>query len=256
MRKLISVLALVASVGIVAVAATPLETLNAELDRIIGAFRNAETTAELKFTELKTDATRALNISATAVYRKVGSLRAFGINIEKASYEYGTGATPTTQFKGGVEVDLTQFVSQDDINHFGADFEKTVQELGAQFGAEYGAAATVETKVINVGIDANNNYTSLAAQIVLKIDLTQLPANMKAEDVLFSEAQAMVSIEATQGVKADVTLVSNPGYRGFNSTETGLKEFIDQLLASEPAVLTKIEGLVKRLDDFAHKYTH
>lgn len=254
MKKMFSVLAIVASIGITAVAVTPIESLNAEIDRILAPFRNTETTAELKFSELATDAVRALRLSATAAYRKVGPSRAFGITVDEASYDFGTGATPTTKIRGAIEVDISTFVSQEDINKFGADFEKAVQEFASEISADYGTAATVAAKVINVGVDANNNYQHLAAELTLKIDLNALPANRKVEDVLVTEASATVSIDVKQGVKANIVLVSNPLYRGFQSSEEGLKETIDKLLAQDAAELAKLEGLVQRLEGFATEY--
>lgn len=244
-------LGLVAATVAIAAPTDAVKQLNDEIVRILAPFQNPVTKASMNFKTIKTDSVRALEVKLGALYRKIGEQNKLEVKIDDISYAYGNGKAPATKFRGSLGIDLTKLISQKDLNEIIPGIEQMIQDMAKDFISEYGDAATVVAKVTEKRTDAEGNYTSIKAYINARIDLSKLPAEVKLEDVLFTNAMLNVSLDVKKGAGLSASIISNPEYKGFREDQRGLKEMLDKLLERDPAQIKEIEDLFKSLDDMA-----
>lgn len=108
---------------------------------------------------------------------------------------------------------------------------------------------TVSVKVTDKVFDQDGNYVSLKGSLNMKFDLSKLPADKKLEDVVIKAINAEISLNVETGVVLNMSIVSNPKYKGFNADEQGLKELLDKLLKQDPEQLKMIEDTFRQMDD-------
>lgn len=227
-----------------------LDALNQEVDNLLAPFRDPTTQAELKFGEVRVDAERALSFQVTGLYKKAANGRHLGILVDNLEYQYAQGA-PYANLNGTIDVDLVKMLDQKTVNDILSNVESYIVNLARSYTTRYGQAATTEAEVTDRIQDKQNNYVSLTGRIGIKIKTAKLPEHIQAEDILFTEVAAIVTLDVHAGIRADIKVGVNPLYKGFKSDQSGMKEALEKLLARDPQQLADIRDLFTRFDDAA-----
>lgn len=253
MKKLFVSLLAVSAVALGAVAGvlTPVEQLNETAAEILQAYQNDKTQAELKFITVNSSADHALQGKANAFFKKVGTKNTLSLKLDDVSYAYNEGKNPTTQISGSLGVDLTKLFPREDLNGVMDDMDSTVKALADDYIREYGAAVSLVTATTEKNKDAAGNFISVKCKVTLRIDLSLLPANKKAEDVVITGASVDLIVTATTGLGFSGEVYSNTGYKGFRAGELGLKESLDKLLTKDPAAIQQVKDFFNKLNDLA-----
>ncbi len=230
---------------------SPVMELNAEIAKILAPFQNEKTEAFLAFDTVETDAVRALNVKLAAKYKKIGSANQFDLQITDLSYQYGNGTTPTTNFAGSLKVDLTKFVSQEDLNGLIPGIEEILVDAAKSFTQEYGEAVTVVVSIPEKKQDEAGNYIGIVGNLQFSVDLTKLPEGKLAEDIPVLNGNLALQLRVTEGATFSATIISNPAYKGFRQDNEGLKEILDKLLAKDANTLDQFRSLFAQLEELA-----
>jgi len=230
------------------------QALNAEISRILAPFQNEKTVAKLEFQDIRTNETHTLALALNGLYRKFGSQNRLEIRLDNVSYNYGNGTAPTTNVVGGIGIDLTKLMPQEDINLIVPEVESMLQNVAQSYARDYGDAVNISAKVLDKQQDAAGNYVSIKVSLSAKIDLLKLPESMPVQEVLFTGAEATLNVNVTEGIELALTLVSNPFYKGFQRNGKGLKDSLDELLARDPEQIRQIQSLFKSLDGIADEF--
>jgi hypothetical protein len=251
-------LALVAglSVATAAFAASQIESLNAEIARILAPFQNESTVARLSFHSIETNKERALSVGVSGLYSKVGTANKFEIRISDLSYNYGNGSAPTTKVNAGVGIDLTKVLPQESINQLIPVVEELVKEMSQGVTKDYGDAVTVDARVLEKTQDEAGNYVAIKALLKADIDLGKLPETKPVDQVLLQSGEAILTVNIKEGISLEASLVSNPRYKGFQRDQKGLKETLEQLLARDPKQMEEIQRIFGGIDGFATKFVN
>jgi hypothetical protein len=251
MKYLFAAPILFASALVFAGVVTPVMELNAEIAKILAPFQNEKTEANLVFDTVETDAIRALNVKLAAKYKKVGSANQFDLEISNLSYQYGDGTTPTTNLAGSLKLDLTKFVSQDDLNGLIPGIEELLLDAAKNFTQEYGEAVNVVVNISEKNQDGAGNYTGIAGTLAFNVDLSKLPEGKLAEDVPVLSGNLALRLQVTEGATFSGSVISNPGYKGFQQDNDGLKEILDRLLAKDAGTLDQFRSLFEQIEELA-----
>lgn len=228
-----------------------LEQLNSQVAELLSPFQNQTTIAQLVFDKLELSAERTNNLALHALYRQVGQQNIFELKLDNLSYNY-ENELPKTTFKGSLSTDLTQIISQDQINDLVPGAAELIEQIVSDFVREYEDAVSVKGDVTSITQDAEGNYIGLTALFSMKIDLNKLPEYKSIEEVMITDAMVSMSLNVKTGFSLDAVLISNPKYLGFNQDERGLKEMLEQLLAGNEEALGAIEDLAMRIDELAN----
>lgn len=251
MKKIFAFSAATLALATVAVAGNSVAELNQEIQQLLAPFNNAVTKTSLAFNTISTNEERALAVGLSAFYEKLGSQNTVSLKIDNLSYAYGDGSAPTTQAKASLGLDLTKLLPQEELNRMVPDLERIIVESTKGLTQEYGEAVTVEAVVTGKQQDAAGNYVGLQGSLTFSIDLAKLPEGKTADSVMFRSGRVALDVGTTKGVAFDLTLVSNPGYTGFQRDQKGLKEYLDMLLARDPELLKQFSQFAAQLDGFA-----
>lgn len=244
MKKLLASLAFL---PLVALAGT-IPELNAELDNVLRSLRDQRTEASLTVVELETNETRALRARVTGSYQKTGPANTFRLEVTDATYFYGDGSAPTTHAVGRLDIDLTKVLPRTQINLFVPQIDSLLSLMARQWAKKYGNAVSIKVKTTEKKKDEQGNYISIKGMASFSVDMAKLPAGMKPEEVFAKSGSLTLDVNVTKGMGIDLTLVTNPVYKGFQAEERGLKEILDKLLARDPELLKEIESMYRDLD--------
>jgi hypothetical protein len=225
--------------------------LNNTVEKILLPYQDAQTQARIEFKNIQTDTVRALQAKLNAFFFKTGPGNTLTLKIDDLSYDYGNGQTPTTNLEGSFALDITKVLPQSDLNDLIENLEATIKDLTADYIKDYGNAVTITANVTDKTKNANGDYVTVKADLTVAIDLAQLPADKKAEDIPLTFANAKLELDVNKGIFVKAQVVSNPTYKGFQQGELGLKEALDLLLAQDPATMQQIQDLVKQINDIA-----
>ncbi|WP_298624642.1 hypothetical protein [uncultured Legionella sp.] len=229
-----------------------LDQLNNRVADVLTSYQNPTTTAQLSFNEVETDETHAVKIALNGLYRKIGSQNTFELKIDNLSYNYADNKDPITVFKGGLGIDITKILPQDQINLIIPMASELLEELAKNYTEEeYGDAASVRSVITSTAKDTEGNFTALSALISAKIDLSKLPEETDKASIRFTDIVISLAINLNTGVMIDAYMVSNPDYFEFSENETGLKEILDSLLSGDEEALEGIKSIFESLDDTA-----
>lgn len=248
-KLLIASLALFGATGAVA-AFDSIDELNAELTKVLAPYQNPTTTALLSFGKIELSSERALSVALSAYYEKLGSQNTLEIHVPYAGYDYADGK-PVSRLTGSVKLDLTKLLPQDQLNELIPNVESFIADLASQLSSEYGEAVSVTTEITDRQQDKDGNFTAVKGSIRFAIDLSKLPETMPASEVPVIGGEAIVAVEVTKGFSIDLNVNSNTAYKGFDSNQTGLKEYLEALLARSPELFARIADFVKQLDEGA-----
>ena len=251
MKKFLAIpLFFVASLATAAIS-TPVIELNNEIAKILAPFQNEKTVANVVFQDIQTNDVRALSVVLGSQYKKIGSVNQFDLVISNLSYQYGDGTQPTTNFDGALAVDLTKFVSQDDLNGIIPGVEEILIDTAKNFTQEFGDAVQVTVNISEKNQDEAGNYVGIKGTIQFTVDLTKLPEGKLAQDVPVLSGNASIQLKVKEGVSISGTIVSNPAYYRFQNDNEGLKEILDKLLAKDAATLEQVKSLFEQIEEFA-----
>jgi hypothetical protein len=231
-----------------AAAAGGVAGLNAEIVKVLTPFQNQTTEARLTFNQIETNAERALALSLSGLYRKVGPNNSFALEVQNLSYEYGDGTAPTTSAQASVKADFTKFVPQEQLNEVLDGIEQLITQMSSQYTSQYGDAITVKAEVTDRVKDSAGNYMGVKGNIRFSFDFSKLPQGMTAADVLLMSGSAEIAADVHNGLTLNARVVSNPSYKGFQSDGAGLKEILDQLLNHDPDTMNQLKHLFEQLD--------
>ncbi len=251
MKKFFAIpLFLVAGLATAAVS-TPVIELNNEIAKILAPFQNEKTVANVIFQNIETNDVRALSVVLGSQYKKIGSLNQFDLRISNLSYQYGDGTQPTTNLEGYLAVDLTKFVSQDDLNGIIPGVEEILVDTAKNFTQEYGDAVQVVVNISEKNQDEAGNYVGIKGTIQFTVDLSKLPEGKLPQDVPVLSGNASIQMKVKEGVSVAGTVVSNPAYYRFQNNNEGLKEILDKFLAKDAATLDVVRDLFLQIEEFA-----
>lgn len=254
MRRSLAVAALIVALPAALYAAPAVSdavaALNQEIVRLLEPFQNDRTQASLVFSSLEIDEVRARSVAARARVWKIGPANEFTLSLDDLSYSYGDGTRPVTHVKARLAFDILKVIPQQDVNELGSILDELVESWASEFASEYGEAATVDARITDRKTDEAGNLQSVSMVLAARIDLSQLPADRPKEEVLFTEAAVAVDFNL-QGAAFEVTLVSNPAYKGFAEDQKGLKEELEKLLARDPETLGELTELIEGLNGMA-----
>lgn len=240
-------------ISVVAGAATVLdvEGVNKAVAKILEPFNNDTTTAKLEFTYLDIAEGMTQRFGGVLGITKIGKENELAFNISKLDYQYkGETGVPTVDAAADLKLDLVKLLGQKEINEIAGDAAKMVVEFGQEMTKEYGEAVTTEAAVEVLEKDEAGDVVRLKIRVGATIDLSKLP-----------EGKTVDSVEATGGVgtfdftrnSATLTLnvKMNPDYKGFKSDQTGMKEYIEMLLAGNKETYDQLGEMMGFLDQIA-----
>jgi uncharacterized protein YxeA len=247
MKKVFFVLAILAVTVTSALAVLPSE-VNAPLADALRSFADANTQASLEVNEIREDEARTLGAVIQGAYQKTGSKNSVRLELERADYSYGDGTAPTTHATGHLALDLTKTLPRFQINLFVPQLDSLLSIMARQFAKRYGNAVTIKIKTAEKKKDAEGNWAQVKGSASFAVDMAKLPAGMAADNVFFQSGSITLDVNVTTGMRFDVTLVTNPLYRGFRAGEDGLKEKLAKVAARDEATLKEVEELYRRID--------
>jgi len=226
------------------------DQVNQKVAALTAPYINENTALSLEFTDLNVDAVRALDFGINAFLSKKGTANELVLKLSNAAYHYGDGVKPTVTGDLTLQLDLVKAFGQKTLNDAAQDFEEILKNMSAEYTQKYGAAVTVEAKVLELIKDANGDVESAKIRMGAVIDFSKLPATLTPADVEFQSFQAELGIGKT-GVSGRLNLVMNPQNKSFAADQPGLKEMIEQLLNDDQKAFDDINQLIQLLDGFA-----
>jgi hypothetical protein len=230
---------------------SPLKQLNQEISALLAPFQNATTQASVVFKKIKTDDVRALKLKMSGDYKMTGTANTLEVKLADLSYKYGDGTAPRTHAKAFLGFDLTKVLPQDELNQLIPQLQDLLQQSVAEYTQAYGTASKITLNITDEQKDAQGNYVSLKAVIKFSVDLDQLPASTPKNTVMISDAQLKLALDLKKGLVVDAVIISNPAYSDFQTDQTGLKEYLDKLLAQDKDTLQQFAGIVQELNSLA-----
>lgn len=244
-------LIVVAGLG-VASAATVLSMpeINLKVTELLKPFNTPATQMQFEFTSLAVDEVRALNFGVRGLLYKIGAENEAKLDLKTASYAYGDGTKPTVDLDAELKFDLVKFMGQEQLNEFADAIDTIIGEAAQDFVADYGTAATVSATTVDKVVDAQGNIQLLKMKLSANVDLGQLPATVKLEDVFFQSVEMEVTASLT-GVSIAGNVGFNPKFYTFDQDNTGLKEYIEALMADDQAIFDDLSRYLAMADGFA-----
>ncbi len=235
-------------VSSVALAATfTIQDVNLKVLELIKPFNNPVTKMEFAFTSLNVDATRALDFGFTGFVSKLGSQNEAKLEVKKAQYSYGTGAKPTASVDLNVEFDIVKALGQDVINKVAGELDDALVEMSADFVKDYGSAITVTAKTEELKLDAAGNVEVVKLRLSAVMDFAKLPATKTLDAVEFQTLDVVVRAD-TKGLTLQGEVVLNPLYRGFQSDQNGMKEYVEKLLVDDEQTYAELKSYLGFFD--------
>lgn len=257
MKQLLLLFLALLTTSIAATEISPeVKELNATLDQLIAPVRDTNTEARIEFTDIQTDAERALNVSMKAYFKKTGPANFVEFRLDDLSYAYGDGKAPRTTIKAHFGSDLTQILPQEQINRLVPDLEAIAYGMAANALQQYGQAAKISFEVLDRTQNEAGHYVALTAKASVTLDLNLLPQSVKPEGVLFTHVEVEFSADVKKGLTIQATLISNPLSYGFQKDNEGLKQALDRILARDQIVLSEIQKFFVDLNEMARRVAH
>ncbi|RZA04483.1 MAG: hypothetical protein EOP11_15010 [Proteobacteria bacterium] len=247
MKKISLLLLLCLSNADLGFAATPAE-LNPIFNDALRSLGDANTVSSLQLESATVNEARASDLVLSANYQKTGPQNSVRLAVEKAVYAYGDGSAPTTAITGRLDLDFTKTLPRYQINLFVPQLDSLLSLMARQFAKKYGNAVTIKIKTTEKKKDEAGNWASVRGTASFTVDMKKLPAGMAADSVFYQSGSISLNVEVTKGMAFEMSLVTNPAYRGFLEGEAGLKEKLAKVSARDAEVLKEIEELYRRID--------
>src|SRR5690606_28882053 len=109
---------------------------------------------------------------------------------------------------------------------------------------------TVDAKVFDKIMTDNGDLERVSIRLAAKLDLAKLPESKPANEEEVTELVVEFTI-GVNGATVDLVAVSNPGYKGFQEDEQGMKEILEKLLALDVKTMKDIHDSFSRIDGLA-----
>lgn len=243
-------LALTATAGVIKLE-DRLPELNTVIAEILAPFQTPASKATFSVLKLETDEANLLKLKVTGFYGRVGKAQAMTVNVSDISYDFNNGA-PIARARGSAAINLTKLFPMEQIDALVDGAEDMVKDIASNYTKEYGDAVTLDARIVEKTKGADEHYESFKAFVGIKIDLTKLPEGKKAEDIPFTEAAVSINVTLASGLALNGQVALNPGWKGFTpGSEMNPKRAIEKLLARDEAAKTKIEAVIKKVDQMA-----
>lgn len=226
------------------------EEVNQKVEQILAPFNNATSAMAVRYTELNIDSVRALDFGMNALIAKTGTENKLVLKLQNASYHYGNGTAPTMKANVSFQLNLVKAMGQTNLNNLGKDLDIEVKNIVKGYARKYGKAGALDVGVDELNNDAQGNFESAKLHLYAKVDLNNLPENLKIEDVEIKGFRLLATVNKA-GFNAKITVVLNPQFKYFEQDEPGLKEYIEKLLNEDPSAYQKISDAIDFLDKTA-----
>lgn len=239
-----------------AAASDQVAAVNSAVSDLLAPFNDRFTRAKIVFSELATNAVRAVKALLSLDYRKEGEGGSVAFKVDRLSYSYPEteGAKPETEVKASVELDMLRVLSREQINAMGPAAAEFVKEFAGTLTKRLGPAATVDARVTRLEKDERGDLVAVGLAIDADIDPAKLPPDVDVKDVQFTGVRATLDL-TLHGMALDVSVVGNPRAKEFAQDQRGFKEWIDALVARDAKTLRQIARFVKQLDGYAASIT-
>ncbi len=242
----------ITTVSVLSLAAISIPQVNEKVTNLLKPFNNSTTSSKIEFKHLNINTERALDFQAILGYKKSGEQNTFALNMENIEYHYGDGQNPKLNFAGSIELDLIRALGQPFINEMAAHIADISVDLSKQFMAKYGNAVKIDAAVDELKKDEQNNVESVKMHFTAQIDSSQLPNDLKPEDVEFKTLSFAISAtRKNMGINGHI--IMNPLYKSFRRDQVGLKEFIEGLLNEDAQVYSGLQEFISMIDDVANE---
>lgn len=229
-----------------------LGALNKSLSELLAVFNTDSTEANIVFNTIEVLPSGVKEFKAGSNYAKKGKDTNVGFKINASYVNPFDGVTdPITDASIQVDLDIVRLLGQEQVNQMGEFADKLVEDFMKNIGEGYGDSLTATASITNKEVDQNGLKTvSLSVDAV--IDLAKLPADKPASDEIVKSFHGEMTLSRA-GALLTVHFVSNPGYKGFNKDETGLKEWLEALLRRDGRKLANLVQYVQMLDAMAEQ---
>jgi hypothetical protein len=242
------------AVGLTATAAPQLsagvEALNTAIQKLLFKYNTEKSLAKVEFVKIETNDVRATDVNMNAHYKKVGSENTLEISLNKLSYHFDA-VNPLTKLNAKIGLDLTKYATPEQLDFYVEIAQDLLQAIVTESLKEYGTAARVKLDILEKTKDEAGHYATLKARAELKVIMSELPEKTPISEVFVKEVRLQVNINVKTGTSVNLILVSNPAYKGFNTDEMGLKEYLDALKKADPKLVSEFESIIADLDKMA-----
>ncbi len=257
MKQLLLILLMIPGLAAHATELNPaIRDLNAAIEEILAPVRDADTQVAIEFTDIQTNAERALAVSLRGHYKKTGPANFVELRLDQLDYAYGDGTAPISRIKGHLGTDITKILNAEQVNRLVPEIESMIHSIAGDAVREYGDAATVKVEITDRRKNEAGDFTAVSGRIGVYIDLAKLPGSKKSEDIMVTAFEADVSADVKTGFTVSATLISNPAYRGFHTDNEGLKDLLDRFLSREPSTLAELQKFILDLNELAGRVAH
>lgn len=227
-----------------------LTDVNLKVAALTAPFNTADTVMNFAFTSLTVDAVRTLDFGFTGLVSKRGSVNDAKVEFKKARYAFGDGTEPTVDLDVRIDFDIVKALGQTAVNDFAKDLDKMAVDAAQDFAKDYGPAATVDATILDKVVDAQGNVESMKLKLSAVMDFSKLPTTKPVNEVEFQSIDILVVAEKT-GFGVTLNFVANPLYKGFETTGTGLKEYVEKLLNDDKQTYDDLQKYLGMLDGLA-----
>ncbi|MDX9732106.1 MAG: hypothetical protein RBT63_10075 [Bdellovibrionales bacterium] len=240
--------ALVASTALAAVFS--LQDVNGKVAELTKDFNNNLTALSVEFTALTIDALKTVDLGVTGKLRKVGDHNILDFELTKLAYAYGDGTRPSFEAVGKGEFDFVYAIGQTLINDFAGELDGLAVGMAQDYAAEYGDAVAFSFNTVDLQTNANGDVASMNVAFEVAFDLAKLPEEIEASNVALLGLKGDITV-TQKGFEFHVAGVLNPAYSGFEKEQNGMKEYVESLLANDPAIYQELKRSFDFLDSGA-----
>ncbi|HWU43881.1 MAG TPA: hypothetical protein VN132_10595, partial [Bdellovibrio sp.] len=204
----------------------------------------------LNFTDLNVNDVRTLDFGMGASVWKKGANNEINLQLNKIDYHYNNGQAPTTSGALTLKLDLVKALGQKSLNEVAEQLQLMAQKYASVFAAKYGEAFSLSIDTKDLQKDQQGNVVSASFSLDSSIDLSKLPASVKAEDVEYKSLKAEISLNRA-GVGASFAVVLNTQNKSFSSDQVGLEEYIVSLLKDDESAFSSVDRVAGFLNSIA-----
>lgn len=220
------------------------EVLNRKIAAITAPYNDPNTKLQIQVTDLKMDDQRVRDFGLAAQLIQRGNANNLELNIPNLSYHYGNGTQPVINADVALKLDLIKALGRDMLNFYANDFQKVIADMTEEYAKNYGKAATLTAQLVDLQKDPQGNMKSARILIHAELDLAKLPPEMKPEDLEVKSLDAQLDLREG-GLNLRLSILPNPGYRGFAKGQPGLKELLADFVSEDSETSAQLSDFIK-----------
>ncbi len=246
-----AVLATIALITGVATAATlSVSEVNTKVKELLAPFQSESTQVQVEFGDLRlaTFGTRAFQVSGQL--KKLGKWNTLELSVPEVRYRNTGRGSPRGAAKFNLKLDLVRALGQPALDSLANEAEDIVVSFAKDMSAELGDAVSISAKVDELLRDESGHVISLRMHVEADIDVKKLPEGVSSRDIPLLWGRIDAKITRTEA-ELTAMLDLNREYRGFDSDETGIREWIEGLLGQNPTVYEDLTRFVAIVDSLA-----